>query len=369
MKTIGAEHIKDLCTGAAFLATGGGGDPYVSQLLAERILHHVGPAQLISPGDLRDDAFVVSIGMVGAPTVTLEQLPTVDEAIGALNRYEAVTGKHIDAVIPFEVGGGNSTIPPFVAAMKGIPCVDGDGMGRALPEAQMMTFPIYGAKPTPAVIMDAFGNWELLECADAMSFEKEIRAKAVAMGGMVTSAEHGMTGALVKRSAIPHTLSFATRLGALLRQHDGHIDAIEPELFALFEASDYGVIKRLFTGKVIDTTRKIVGGYDVGTATVQSFEDAGRRMELLIKNEYLVASINGRTVASVPDLICIVEQETARPLNAERMRYGQRIAVFGIGCTQHYRTAQALSVTEPRAFGFDLDYIPLEDINEDIDFP
>jgi DUF917 family protein len=185
------------------------------------------------------------------------------------------------------------------------------------------------------------------------------------MGGMVTSAEHGMTGALVKRSAIPHTLSFATRLGALLRHHDGHIDAIEPELFALFEASDYGVIKRLFTGKVIDTTRKIVGGYDVGTATVQSFEDAGRRMELLIKNEYLVGSINGRTVASVPDLICIVEQETARPLNAERMRYGQRIAVFGIGCTQHYRTAQALSVTEPRAFGFDLDYIPLEDI----DFP
>ena len=40
-----------------------------------------------------------------------------------------------------------------------------------------MTFPIYGAKPTPAVIMDAFGNWELLECADAMSFEKEIRPR------------------------------------------------------------------------------------------------------------------------------------------------------------------------------------------------
>ena len=45
---------QNLCTGAAFLATGGGGDPYVSQLLAERILHQVGPAELISPGDLRD---------------------------------------------------------------------------------------------------------------------------------------------------------------------------------------------------------------------------------------------------------------------------------------------------------------------------
>ena len=35
MKEICAEDIKDLCAGAAFLATGGGGDPYVSQLIAE----------------------------------------------------------------------------------------------------------------------------------------------------------------------------------------------------------------------------------------------------------------------------------------------------------------------------------------------
>ncbi|HCA37941.1 MAG TPA: DUF917 domain-containing protein, partial [Gammaproteobacteria bacterium] len=103
MKIIGAGHIKDLCAGAAFLATGGGGDPYVSQLLAEQLLEKYGAATLISPEDLADDAFVVSIGMVGAPTVTLEQLPTEEEAIGALNKYEEITGKKIDAVIPFEV--------------------------------------------------------------------------------------------------------------------------------------------------------------------------------------------------------------------------------------------------------------------------
>ena len=362
MKTLGAEHIKDLCSGAAFLATGGGGDPYVSQLLAEQILNKYGPATLMAPEDVPDDFFVVSVGMVGAPTVTLEQLPTEEEAIGALNKYEEITGRKIDAVIPFEVGGGNSTIPLFVAAMKGIPCIDGDGMGRALPEAQMMTFPIYGAHPTPAVIMDAFGNHELLECDDALSFEIEIRAKAVAMGGMISSAEHGMSGDIVRRSAIPHTLSFATQLGKLLREHDGNISAIESKLFGLFESSEYGVIKHLFTGKVIDSERKIIGGYDVGSATLQSFDNADQKMELLIKNEYLVAKIGDRVVASVPDLICIVEQETSRPLNAERMRYGQRVTVFGIGCTHHYRTPEALAVTEPRAFGFDLDYIPLEDI-------
>ena len=362
MKSIGAEHIKDLCSGAAFLATGGGGDPYVSQLLAERILKKYGPATLMAPEDVPEDFFVVSVGMVGAPTVTLEQLPTEEEAIGALNKYEEITGKKVDAVIPFEVGGGNSTIPLFVAAIKGIPCIDGDGMGRALPEAQMMTFPIYGARPTPAVIMDAFGNHELLECDDALSFEIEIRAKAVAMGGMISSAEHGMSGELVKRSAIPHTLSFATQLGQLLRTHEGNISAIQSQLFDLFESSEYGVIKHLFTGKVIDSQRKIIGGYDVGSATLQGFDDAKSKMELLIKNEYLVAKVGDKVLATVPDLICIVEQETSRPLNAERMRYGQRVTVFGIGCTHHYRTPEALKVTEPRAFGFDLDYVPLESL-------
>ena len=52
--------------------------------------------------------------------------------------------------------------------------------------------------------------------------------------------------------------------------------------------------------------------------------------------------------------------KTARPLDAEQMRYGQGVAVFGIGYTHHHRTAQALSVTGPRGFGFDLDLIPLD---------
>lgn len=363
MKTIGAEHIKDLCAGAAFLATGGGGDPYVSQLQAERLLKKYGPATLMLPEDVPDDFFVVSLGMVGAPTVTLEQLPTEEEAIGALNKYEEVTGKKIDAIVPFEVGGGNSTIPLYVAAMKGLPCIDGDGMGRALPEAQMMTFSIYGAHPTPAVVMDSFNNFVVLNCEDAHKFEVEIRAQAVKMGGMVSSAEHGMSGSLVRRSTIPGTISFATQIGNLMRMHGGLIDVIQPELFEFFGQSDYGIIKHLFTGKVLDSYREIIGGYDVGTAELQSFDDPDEKMLLYIKNEYLVARVGEKVVASVPDLICIVEQETSRPLNAERMRYGQRVSVFGIGCTHHYRSPEALKVTEPRAFGFDLDYVPLEEID------
>ena len=67
-------------------------------------------------------------------------------------------------------------------------------------------------------------------------------------------------------------------------------------------------------------------------------------------------------IASVPDLIVIVDYETSTPINAERLRYGQRVAVFAVGCPQFYRSAKALKVVGPRCFGFDLDYVPLEKI-------
>ena len=66
-------------------------------------------------------------------------------------------------------------------------------------------------------------------------------------------------------------------------------------------------------------------------------------------------------MASVPDLIVLVDYETGTPINAERLRYGQRVAVFAVGCPAFYRTPRALAVVAPRCFGFDVDYVPLED--------
>ncbi|MEM8727038.1 MAG: DUF917 domain-containing protein, partial [Pseudomonadota bacterium] len=141
---LGAEHLDDLALGSVFLATGGGGDPHVPKLLTSEVLKRRGPVELLAPKDLADDAFVAAIGNVGAPTVSLELLPSDEEALIALEAFEKQMGRKLDAVVSFEIGGGNSLIPIMAAASRGIPVVDGDGMGRALPEAQMMTYAIRG---------------------------------------------------------------------------------------------------------------------------------------------------------------------------------------------------------------------------------
>ena len=359
---IGLEHLDDLALGAVFLATGGGGDPYVPKLITAEAIKTFGPVPLVDPNDMADDAFIVPVGSVGAPTVSLELLPSVEEAAETLIAFEKFVGRKIDAVASFEIGGGNSVIPVCAAAAKGLPVVDGDGMGRALPEAQMMSYPIGGVKPTPALAYDYAGNQATFETDTTETYERHIRAFSMAAGGMITAAEHAMTGRQLKDTVIPGTVSFSVRLGRLLREKRGQAPTLEAPLAKLFSTSIYGECRLLYCGKVIDKTTRIIGGYDIGETTIEDFDGKRDNLRVNIKNEYLLACEGERVRASVPDLITIVDFETGTPINAERLRYGHRVAVFATGCPEFYRTERALKVVAPKCFGFEIDYIPVEEL-------
>jgi DUF917 family protein len=362
MAKLARDALNDLSSGAVFLATGGGGDPYVAQLIAEQALEKYGPVELMPPDAVADDDYVVAIGAVGAPTVSLELLPSINEARDTLAAFEERTGRKVDAVVSFEIGGGNSLIPIVAAAAAGVPVIDGDGMGRALPEAQMMTYPITGVRPTPAVVTDYKGDITEFDTPDIMAFERAIRHCAMVSGGMITSAEHPMTGRELKSSVIPGTVSFSIRLGRLLRQYRGNAHRIFEPLSELFASSIYGDLFHLYTGKVVDSSTKVVGGYDIGEATIAPFSGNAQALTINIKNEYLVASQGDRVMASVPDLITIVDYETSTPINAERLRFGQRVTVFGVGCPEFYRTERALNYVAPECFGFPFSYQPIEQL-------
>ena len=362
MEKLATDSLADLSAGAVFLATGGGGDPYVAELIARQALDRHGPVTLLDPDELDDDAFVVAIGGVGAPTVSLELLPSLQEAGRTLAAFEVEVGREVDAVVSFEIGGGNSLIPIVAAAVRGIPVVNGDGMGRALPEAQMMTYPISGVAPTPAVATDYRGEVTRFDNDDVLAFEKEIRHCALSSGGMITSAEHPMSGRQLKQAIVPGTVTFSIELGRLLRRYRGNAHRIFEPLAALFRDSLYGELFHLYTGKVVDSATRIVGGYDIGEATIAPFDGDGPPLKINIKNEYLVASLAGDVIASVPDLITIVDYETSTPINAERLRFGQRVTVFGVGCPRFYRTPRALDFVAPGCFGFPFEYRPIEEI-------
>ena len=196
-----------------------------------------------------------------------------------------------------------------------------------------------------------------------MTFEQEIRQCAMVSGGMITSAEHPMTGRQLKDSVIPGTVSFSIKLGQMLRQNRGNAHRMLEPLSALFRDSIYGELFHLYTGKVTDSSTTVIGGFDVGVAQIGSFAGDEEPLTINIKNEYLVAKQGDRLLASVPDLITVVDYETSTPINAERLRFGQRVSVFGVGCPAFYRTQKALRYVAPQCFGFPFDYQPIETLS------
>jgi DUF917 family protein len=89
-------------------------------------------------------------------------------------------------------------------------------------------------------------------------------------------------------------------------------------------------------------------------------------LEVQIQNENLIAVQSGVMVAIVPDLICIVEADTAEPITTEGLRYGQRVAVIGIATPPIMRTPEALAVFGPASFGLDRPFLPVETLEQPV---
>ncbi|NIB40930.1 DUF917 domain-containing protein [Pseudomaricurvus alkylphenolicus] len=361
-KIINAEDIQDIAVGSSFLATGGGGDPYIAQLTTEQILKQSGGVELLSLDAVPDDALVVAIGGIGAPMVSLEKLGNGQEPLWALEALEAHVGRKADALISFEVGGANSLIPIAAAAQRNLPVIDADGMGRALPEMQMVTFSIYGVKGTPMAVVDEFGDSVVINARNSSAAERLVRNVSQAMGGACVSAEHMMDGATAKQVSVPGTLDLCRQVGAAIHRHRGNPSAFLQDLEGIMGGSIYGTTRVLSEGKVVDVRRKIEGGFNIGEIVLEPFGDPENPVVIQFRNEYLTAEQGGRQLAMVPDLICAIDADTALPVTAESVRFGQRMIFVGVGAPEIMRREQALEFVGPRAFDMAFDFTPLEEI-------
>jgi len=352
--------MRNIALGGAFLGTGGGGDPYIGRLIAEQSIAANGPVTVLDVDDLSDDALVVPVAMMGAPTVMLEKLPRGDEANAALDALQNTLGKKADAVFCIEAGGLNSTIPIAVASAAGLPIVDGDGMGRAFPELQMVSMTLHDIAACPMVMADEKGNSIVLHAVDNLSTEKFARVLTVEMGGAGLIALYPMTGAQAKQATLRRSLSLIHSVG----------DVILAEQAANRNPADRlattlsGV--RLFEGRVMDVDRRTEGGFARGSCTVQGLgADAGSDMVLEFQNEFLIARTpDGVPRAMTPDLICLLDLETGQPITTEQIRYGFRVIVFGLPCDPQWRSERGLELVGPGYFGYDYEYQPIERLCE-----
>ena len=355
-------NLENFTRGAAFLGTGGGGDPYIGKLMLKHQLEKGKIIKILSPDEINDNFLVCNVLSMGAPTVFVEKVPNGPATLHGLRKVEEIIGKKFDAIMPIEAGGVNATIPLVVSGLSGLPVIDADGMGRAFPELQMVTYNVGDVDINPIVAVNDFMETAVFNARNSSSGEWLARAVCVRMGGICQMACYPMTGKQIKDTAIHNTIKLSFDIGKKIQearnQKKDPADAVI-DYMKMSNPSRFG--KVLFLGKITDLLRETVNGFTKGILHLKSLADED---ELIVEfqNEFLYAKSNEKILAMVPDLICALDSESGEPITTDGLRYGQRIKIVSISVPPVMRTKKALDLFGPKAFGLDFDYVALEDL-------
>jgi len=348
------ETLRAMARGCAVLGAGGGGDTYYALLQALQAAEDFGPATLVDVDDLPGDSLIMPCGGIGAPLVALEKIEAGDEGERLRDLMQRHTGRTVAALMAGEIGGGHGLVPVTWAARMGLPVVDADGMGRAFPLASQVTMELAGISPCPAVMTDERGNVVIFRTISGDWAERLERAAAAEFGGQGSSADFPLSAAQAREATVRGSVSQAIRIGEAVAAAAGSPVAAVIAAVGAF---------RLVGGRVLDVRRDVAGGFMRGSVVIEGLgQDAGRLIRLELQNEYLVALERGRLLASVPDLITMLDSETADAISADRASYGQRVVVIAFGCDPIWRTERGIAAVGPRAFGYDFDFVPVEEL-------
>jgi len=59
----------------------------------------------------------------------------------------------------------------------------------------------------------------------------------------------------------------------------------------------------------------------------------------------------------------VLDAETGHAIHTERLRYGQRVSVVAFPCDPVWRTEAGLTLAGPGAFGYEIGYVPVEELS------
>jgi hypothetical protein len=294
--------------------------------------------------------FPVAFG--GAPITYIEKGISGEEARLAYELASNRLGVTPAAVLPLEVGGSSTLYPLVAAAELRIPCVDADTVRRAFPMLQMTQFTLAGISASPLFVIDPKGNAITLDMTSNQAVESMTRAVLVEMGMFAVAAGYFVTVQQAMDHGVPASLTYALELGRRISRIQRGFDGAYEEFLKYAEA------KVLFEGKIVDLDRRSVKGWSRGTARMESLDEPTNTFEVDFQNENLVARDNGIVIATVPDLITLIDLENAVPVTTEELAYGQRMRVIAMPAHERWLTPPGLDLVGPRAFGYDFDYVP-----------
>ncbi|MFP3951869.1 MAG: DUF917 domain-containing protein [Candidatus Bathyarchaeia archaeon] len=365
VRTLTKQDLTDFIYGAAIYGTGGGGSLKGALKALDGALSEGLNFKLVKASEIPDDAIVACPYGVGGGVK--EELRKRFNSIPRLSRKNLISmgvealerelDREIYAFIPGELGAGNAFSALYMAALTGKLAVDGDTVGRSVPEVGHSTYNLCDVQITPFVIVSPFGDIMVVTRVLNDSRAEDIdRYMAIASGGGVTVIDHPVDGGSLKGSIVHETVSKSIEVGRVIREsRDRDERSLEPLL-----KTTGGYL--LFEGVIESMEREGREGFIWGKTKLNGTGNfSGHSLEVWFKNENLISWFDGAPYVSCPDLITLIDPNTAEAFsNWGDNLEGRRTAVIGIKAPDIWRTSRGLEILTPKYFGFDIEYTPIE---------
>jgi DUF917 family protein len=278
----------------------------------------------------------------------------METALKELADYTDIT---LSAMVSPELGGSNTPEPLVAAARMGLAVVDADFAGKAAPEEMQGTSFIYEKDNCPAVSVDKWGNVCIVKEAQGPHLYERIgKMLSVAAYGTCFIASGLLTGKETKEIVIRDTLTYSLDLGGAVR------DAREQGNDPVEAIIDFTEGWLLFTGEVEHKDWEDRGGYMYGTTHIKGTGKwEGHAFRYWFKNENHIGWLDDEPIITTPDMPIVVDIETGEGKINTYIHAGERVAVIGMKGPEIFRSERGLSGAGPRYFGFDIDYVPIEE--------
>jgi len=362
MRTLTEDDLRHLVSGATILGTGGGGEPGSGLRTLLSDLRSRKRFELVKADELDQRSMVVcayycgSIRAPGGREKSEKSAPKREAYMRlALETLERRLQRRISAIIPTEIGGGNTATALHLASISRLPVVDADQTGRSAPELIHSSYQIHEVPATPSVVVDELGDIIVVDgYRNAAHYEKIVRNFAVLAGGSAFVIDSPVEAREVPRIAIMNSISRAMDLGeSIEKAREKNRDPVQAALeflggFQLF----YGYVQNF---ELLESEGFLIG--DIRFKGVGDWRDHSFR--IWVKNENIIGWRDNRVVAMAPDLICVLDEKGCGITNSQ-IRRGMKVSVIGVQAERIWRTAKGIKLFGPRHFGFDFDYVPIE---------
>ncbi|WP_035462022.1 DUF917 domain-containing protein [Alicyclobacillus macrosporangiidus] len=344
MQCLRSADMWALALGAAFLGCGGGGSPRLGMYLARHALDTCGPVRLLDYEELSGPAVVV--GMIGAPNIDEEKLPSGDELLRAVDCLAPYVDGDCRAVGALEIGGSNGMFAVVAAARMRLPLLDADTMGRAFPLLSMSSWflPEHSGRQFVA-FADAVGHTLVIPGEDGEYVDKIAELMTRHFGGVAAVAIGPLLPRVHGQRLNLGSFTTAHRIGVAL-EHSS-------DIYSLYESLQEWTACELFVGKVSECVKQFQGHYPYGMCTLETTYPNWSHIRLDFQNEFLLLSRDGQSIATVPDIISVIDLSQLQPITPSELAYGMEIAVVTMPAPRIWQEDRRRRRVGPATFGYE----------------